>query len=144
MNSLFVIIFSAVFVGQQALCHCQNAIEYKTQWGHNNTVVKVRKTQKLINGLVMYIDGKPAMNALVEIYEYSESSEKSDWKYSQKRVAACKTCETGRFSFPHLPSGLYEVRVSLDGYGTQSIAGIKIKQNSSKSNPIMVFYLSPN
>ena len=73
-----------------------------------------KSTLKMVQGRVEN-GGKPLPGALVEVFvSEGHVPSGSDEKSEQKRLAACKTAEDGKFCFKSLPSGRYEIRSSID------------------------------
>ncbi len=63
-----------------------------------------------------YQDGSPATGIVVELNSNPEAILNAGpaWKEKQNIVARTTTDKRGRFKFPKVPSGKYEVRVNLD------------------------------
>jgi hypothetical protein len=96
-----------------------------TQWGHMRGFSDRRSIPiKDIKGRVFAPVDRPLDGVLVEIYEFTSTDSMPLESYQildcSKRKAACITNEKGRFFFK-LPSGIYEVRASKDGWCTPSV-----------------------
>ena len=115
----FLILFaSSGFVfAQDYTCSSPKADE-TTHWVGNLQIVNIeKKSFRQLRGTVFMQNGELFENALVEIFtnpEYLLTEEPTDkrGRTEQKRVAACITGKNGRFSFPDLPAGKYELRSS--------------------------------
>ena len=96
-------------------CKCVRPLEGETtHWGGNTSIELEKSILKMVQGRVEN-GGKPLRGALVEVFA-SEGPIPS-WnvgKGEQKRLAACKTAEDGKFCFKNLPSGTYAIRSSID------------------------------
>lgn len=82
-------------------------------------VVQVHKGSfPKLEGIVQITDAMPLENALVEVFDHPEywleSGDASAREPKQHRLSACVTPKDGRFCFPNLPDGKYELRSSLD------------------------------
>ena len=95
-----------------------------THWiGNLQTVFLERKPYRQLRGTVVRPDGKPLKGALVEVFtrpEYLLIDEpvSKRGRPKQRRVAACRTGADGKFCFPNLPAGKYELRSSSDDTAT--------------------------
>jgi uncharacterized GH25 family protein len=109
-------------VSQQPKCHCQLAQADDRAHGANQTIVLSHKTVKRISGRVLYQDGTPVSQAVVEVYENADSDKVDAYRTTRtkERRAACLADESGRFCFRDLPSGRYLVRA-----GTRTSAGMQ-------------------
>jgi hypothetical protein len=70
--------------------------------------------------------GEPLDGILVEVFDNPEAllevgADLMSLERKQKRVAACKTGNDGRFSFDFIPPGKYEVRYSAQGFETKPV-----------------------
>ena len=116
---IFLILLSVSAPSQIDRC---SPIEKKetTHWVGNLEMVFVEKRVfGRLQGLVVTPDGGLLKNALVEVFtkpEYLLIEKPVDkrGRSNQRRIAACRTGINGRFSFPNLPPGSYELRSSSD------------------------------
>ncbi len=108
---------------QSSTCLPTKAYE-TTYWVGNLQVIFVEKTPlKNLHGIVIAPDGNPIKNALVEIFtkpDYLLINKPISKRGSkeQKRLFACRTRANGKFSFPNLPTGKYELRSNSDDFAT--------------------------
>jgi hypothetical protein len=101
-------------------CNCrQTPPDESTHWGGNLGVVyQETKTYKTIQGVVLDMD-EPFPGVLVEIFDEPDYllfgyPQYQELQKKQHRIAACKTREDGRFCFPNISKGKYEIRASFD------------------------------
>ncbi|MBX7169453.1 MAG: carboxypeptidase-like regulatory domain-containing protein [Pyrinomonadaceae bacterium] len=93
-----------------------------TYWVGNLQVIFVEKIPlRNLHGTVVAPDGNTIENALVEIFtkpEYLLINKPIDKRGAkgQKRIFACRTRANGKFSFPNLRPGKYELRSSKDDF----------------------------
>jgi len=121
----FLLLFaSSVFVSaQENTCSPPKADE-TTHWVGNLQIVNVeKKSFRQLRGTVITPNGEPLENALVEVFtnpEYLLIEKPTDKRGTseQRRVAACRTKTDGKFSFPDLPVGKYELRSSSEDSAT--------------------------
>ena len=87
--------------------------------------------------------GKPLRGALVEVFvSEGRIPSGSDEKNDQKRLAANKTAEDGRFCFKSLPSGRYEIRSSIDtGWDVTHVVVTVDTKNGKNERLHLVMYL---
>jgi len=116
--TVLVIVFLSGYP-QREKCRCSTAsVDQKTSWGHQNVIIKEDGIFKSIRGrVVLAINEQPLSGVLVEVYDKPEGlllswQEREARKTQQRRIAACVTGVDGRFSFPKVPSGEYELRCS--------------------------------
>ena len=88
----------------------------QTAWGGNERIVIVQRKalRRLYGQVVTTLDSNQGWgDVLVEVYDHPEVNllPYDSRKETQKRIAGCKTDETGRFAF-ELPPGHYELRLS--------------------------------
>jgi hypothetical protein len=100
-------------------CGCITARPDETtgRGGHDTIRITERRTHRELRGVVIDPMGDIMNDALVEVIRnatafplYPETGEKLP------RVAACKTSKNGRFCFPRLRAGKYELRISKMGF----------------------------
>ena len=91
-----------------------------TRQGYSELIVfKQKETFREIRGItVLGFEGQPLENVFVEVFPYK----------SDKRIAGCRTNESGKFSFPNLEKGKYKIKLSKDG-------GFKITEIHVKTSP---------
>ena len=116
--AFLILIASSGFVfAQNHNCSPLQADE-TTHWVGNLQIVNIeKKSFRQLRGTVFMQNGELFENALVEVFtnpDYLLTEEPTDKRGTteQKRIAACRTGEDGRFSFPNLPAGKYELRSS--------------------------------
>jgi 5-hydroxyisourate hydrolase-like protein (transthyretin family) len=75
-------------------------------------------TQKIthVSGTVLFPDGMPAGDIIVEVHTFSENLER---ERESARLTACITDDDGKFSSPHLNAGKYLLRL-----GTRNFKGV--------------------
>jgi protocatechuate 3,4-dioxygenase beta subunit len=105
--------------------------------------VKEKETLREIHGEVFAnaAEPSPLEGVVVEVYDnpdvalhsYPSHSTDDSPEKAQKRLAACKTGVDGRFCFPGIPPGRYEVRVSKELWQLQPII-IKLDPRSRRSS----------
>ena len=89
-----------------------------TRPGGNEMVVFVEeKSYRELRGTVKMHEGQPVENALVEIFDKPEylldhSIVTANNRPKQRRLAACVASADGKFCFPNLANGKYELRLS--------------------------------
>ena len=105
-------------------CRCvPTALNETTHWGGNRgIVVQETKSYPSMRGVVLDQSGSEMNNILVEVFDHPEGlllpyPRNKEAERKQRRIAACKTGEAGRFCFVGLPSGKYELRCSIQGGG---------------------------
>jgi hypothetical protein len=107
-------------ISAQGNCGCVKAQpDEMTQWGNELITIVERKPYKQIRGIVLDPSDAKVQDALIEVFTHPEHllpdyPEKEKAKVKQRRLAACKTTTDGKFCFPNLPAGKYELRVSKD------------------------------
>ena len=127
MKILFTLLLlfgsSGFFAAQNSTCSPPKDTE-TTHWVGNLEIVNIEKKPfRQIRGVVITQLGEPLENALVEIFsnpEYLLVKEPIDKRGNskQKRIMACRTGKDGKFSFPDLPAGKYELRSSSEDSAT--------------------------
>ena len=115
--SLFVCALAASSVLSDCKCH-PAADNETTHFGGNEAVVFVaQESHRRLAGSVHAPDGTKLGNALVEVFDHPEyllGDKPWETRPEQKRLAACRTAADGKFCFPNLPPGKYELRSSVD------------------------------
>jgi hypothetical protein len=87
-----------------------------------------------IRGVVVFPDGTPAADSLAEIFVDSYLFSEKTWdKPEERRIAVCKTTANGKFCFPNLPPGKYELRIRLNAFDTTRFNLIVAPQNQTSS-----------
>ena len=88
-----------------------------THWGGNEAIVfKEKKVYRSLRGVVQS-GGRPIRDALIELFDRPDQlldPKKREEKVKQRRIAACKTGEDGKFCFRNIRRGRYELRASVD------------------------------
>lgn len=121
-TTLSVFVLSSMAAGQ--VCE-QAKPDQTTKWGGNHWITKKETTvYRSLEGLVtMWVDGPSMESALVEVFDQpayllcdflpnNPNGCTTQPPVTQRRVAACLTRKSGKFKFPGLPAGAYELRVS--------------------------------
>ena len=130
------------------VCNCMPATSDDTTRIGGNELVTLSESEsyKLIQGKVFDVNGEVLEGVLVEVFD------KPDWikdnKYSppddQKRIYACFTDKNGKFCFPKIAKGNYEVRFSKDARFNPTYLYLKVNPNSSKGRKKLIeLYLTP-
>jgi Carboxypeptidase regulatory-like domain len=107
---------------QTSNCNCHVALESDTPKSANESVEYRVKDVRRIRGRVLYPNGEPVNEAVVEIYEHSGQDKNArSWEItaSRTRRIACLTDRDGYYCFAGLPSGRYVLRI-----GTRRSEGI--------------------
>lgn len=122
MNSTFwaLLLFSSVNMFASDNCECVRAtVSETTRWGGNfEMVIQERNTYRAMRGEVSDGSGAKIPDVLVEVFDHPEGlllsyPQNKEAKLKQQRIAACITGTTGKFCFPRLPNGNYELRCSI-------------------------------
>jgi protocatechuate 3,4-dioxygenase beta subunit len=71
-----------------------------------------------MRGVVLDNNGNELSGVLVEVFDHPEGlllpyPQNQEAQLKQRRIAASKTGKSGRFCFPGLPNGKYELRCSF-------------------------------
>jgi hypothetical protein len=118
--ALGVSLFAFALIAPSVLgdCKCHRAADDETtHFGGNESVVFVeQESHRSLAGTVYAPDGTKLGNALVEVFDHPEyllENKSSVDRLQQKRLAACRTAANGKFCFPNLPPGKYELRCSV-------------------------------
>lgn len=145
--AILILISPSCILMSKGSCKCFPVTsEEVTQWGGNHWIVlKQAGTYKSLRGTVMmWFDGEPMDDALVEIFDKPDYL-LCEWKPNspnccttnppaeQHRVAVCRTGKDGRFCFTKIPTGKYELRVSKDKEWNVVHAYVVIDPNSRVS-----------
>jgi hypothetical protein len=92
----------------QSNCDCKKAHENQTTFISNENIQVTKKLiVKKLQGLVTDSTETPLSESLVEIFEK---------KGSRKRIKACWVDERGNFCVKNIPKGLYQLRISHEGF----------------------------
>lgn len=111
-------------------CGCANVPDTEkthSAYSHGHIVYSKARTVRSFDGVVIFPkgmrpEGESIPETLVEVFTDGEvlvmgnSPEAMMRREKQKRVAACKTGDDGKFCFDDLPSGKYELRCSKVGF----------------------------
>jgi hypothetical protein len=115
------------FTGGQKCASRRASPEETTRWGGNHWVTgKLSGEYRSIVGRVVMPTGKNMDDALVEVFnqpdyllckweEFNPNSCTINPPAGQRRIAAFKTGQDGRFCFRNLAPDNYELRISRDG-----------------------------
>lgn len=129
---------------QTEKCGCQSApADQMTAWGKQNIILREPDVFKLLIGKVT-AGGKALPGVLVEVFHNPEGllmdwKEREAMKSKQKKIAACVTNLNGRFCFPKLDPGKYEVRFSKAvGWDSTSIYIIVDPTSSHSKNKKLI------
>jgi hypothetical protein len=122
MNSLFLALLLVCSANTIASgeCKCVRAKPSETtRWGGNiHIVVQESESYPSMRGVVLDHNGTRLRDVLVEVFDHPEGlllpyPQNREAELKQQRIAACKTGEAGRFCFPGLAHGKYELRCSF-------------------------------
>jgi protocatechuate 3,4-dioxygenase beta subunit len=121
-------------------CKCSSVKEEETtHWGGNEVVTEIEnQSHRQVHGTVENPYLKPVEGALVEIFDHPDYLLDQNAPYTrthpeQKRVAACRTPRDGKFCFPNLPPGKYELRSSVgSGWDVTHIYVVVEKKGQTK------------
>lgn len=118
LTSLMLALLAAL--PQNSGCPCQPASQTDYPHGANELIEYTGITVKKLQGTVMYADGIPAADVVVELFDYEDKNARPYQVIrGRKRRAACLTGKDGRFCFSALPTGRYALRI-----GTRTSAGM--------------------
>lgn len=126
----------------RAECKCRRASEKEsTRPGGNEMVIFVEeKSYRELRGTVKMREGQPVENALVEIFDKPEylldhSIVRSNNRPKQRRLAACVVSADGKFCFPNIANGKYELRSSSgSGVNVTHVYVVIDKQSGEKKD----------
>ena len=136
--TLILLLFLVLHPEKQCSCKKVESWE-KAEGGWMYPPVIEKKTLKSIYGQVHNANGEPLAGVFVQVFDNPSARLErgvgpADLAKKQKRVAACKTVEDGRFCFANVPSGRYELRYTKDAsYETKSVI-VTIGHNSHGSS----------
>jgi hypothetical protein len=150
MNAMKRIVFSFVLfsalpgmiVSQAQSRHCtEEPVTTMTHWGGNERIeIDMRdKPVRIVSGIVLWPGDEPSNESLVQVFQRKPSDPlyKPSDKERDVPVAACVTGTDGVFAFS-LPSGEYELRVSLNkGIDVTSVF-VTVKHGWHRSKKIRV------
>ena len=146
MKSLVILAASILAPATLAMADCRCAespTSETTHYGGNMSVIIVEKTPRsIVAGMVKNSAG-PVAGALVELFDHGEyltqdKSRESEQRPKQVRIAVCKTGPDGKFCFPHLPAGNYEIRSSFDlGWDVTSVS-VVVDPQKGKRKPLRI------
>jgi hypothetical protein len=103
----------------------------QTHWGHQNVVHEYPTPIGALRGIVVDRSRAILPNVLVEIYDQPEIARTGDQsRTGQRRLAACATDHSGRFSFK-FPPGRYEIRASKPEWQTISVL-VELRKGTPK------------
>lgn len=136
-----ILIFLMLFVlHPEKQCSCKKVESWeKAEGGWMYPPVIEKKALKSIRGEVHNANGHPLTDVFVEVFDNPSARLErgvgpGDLAKKQKRIAACKTVEDGRFCFANIPSGRYELRYTKDAsYETKSVIVTIGKNNQGGS-----------
>ena len=116
--------------------------EEATHWGGNMRVeIEQKNHVKILRGVVTN-NGTPLQGVLVEAFTNAEHarqpSNRTQGKPNEHRVAACKTGPDGKFCFRSLPSGVYELRSSVDSGWDVTFLNVVVDTKAGKDEQIDV------
>ena len=109
----FAILVVLAALPQKSKCPCQPTLETDSPHGANEVIEYTGKTVKKLHGRILYPNGEPVNEAVVEIYEYGDADRNVgayEITKSKERRTACLTDKYGYFCFTGLPSGRYALR----------------------------------
>jgi protocatechuate 3,4-dioxygenase beta subunit len=140
MNQIVLIafLFSSLIGSQLNQCSCIAPAPNETTHSGGNEIVTLveRKVYKSIRGVARDVNGEPLKGVLIEIFDKPEWIVKgySSSPSEQRRIAACKTGDDGRFCFLNIPAGEYELRESIDSAWNPSHIYIKVNPKGRRSS----------
>jgi hypothetical protein len=134
-------LFACALIAPSVLgdCKCHRAADNETtHFGGNEAVVFVaEESHRRLAGTVHAPDGTKLGNALVEVFDHPEyllGDKPLETRPEQKRLAACRTAPDGKFCFPNLPSGKYELRSSVgSGWDVTHVYVVVDKKGQTKN-----------
>jgi protocatechuate 3,4-dioxygenase beta subunit len=136
MQSIFCSIFILLSFGATVAndpCRCRPALEQDWAHGANESVEIRGLVVKRIQGRVLDPHGDAIDDAVVEVFEYSNTDrELGGYQLTEakKRRTACLTDKNGEFCFPSLPARRYVLK-----FGTRQAAGWKNTYMTVKLSP---------
>jgi hypothetical protein len=100
-------------------------------------VFKETATYEAVRGVVL-IGDDPASDVLIEIFNEPDYllfgyPKHQELQKRQRRIAACKTGDDGRFCFPNVSKGKYEIRASIDSGFDVTHVWVQIDPQSSRA-----------
>jgi hypothetical protein len=113
-----------------------------TRYGGNEQITIIeRKSYRQLRGTISDVNGESVENTLVEVFTNPEHllPNKNDTGRNfpeQKRIAACRTGTSGKFSFTNLPAGKYELRLSKDAGWNVTQVYVTVKPSSRKKREL--------
>jgi len=140
---LILLFTSSLSIAQDYTCTSAKDDETTYYGGNEQITIIERKSLRQLRGRISAPNGELVENALVEVFtnpEYllpNKQKEKHDTS-EQKRVAACRTGITGKFSFTDLPAGKYELRLSKDSGWNVTQVYILIKPKNGKKRMLEI------
>jgi hypothetical protein len=118
--------------------------EETTHWGGHESAIFVEKNSyRQLRGSVQRGSGQTSLVVLVEVFDHPDyllerSSNVRENHPEQKRVAACRTSADGKFCFPNLPSGKYELRTSINGEWNTSHVYVVVDKKAGQQKSLRV------
>ena len=143
LKGILLLVLLPVCIAPQD-CKCViTTSEDSTRHGGNQLVTFVEKrTFEELNGIVLDVNGTALEGVLVELFDQPEwiKNDGTPRPTNQKRLHACVTAKDGRFCFPKLAKGNYELRVSRDAGWNPSFIFVRIdpKASRARKKPIEV------
>ena len=106
-------------------------------------VVVEHTPYKRLSGTIETPDGSPVDGALVEIFTHPEYLLKDDPngkqdRPEQRRIAICLTKADGKFCFPRLAPGTYELRTSLNAGWDVTHLHVTVNPRSGKTEGLQI------
>ncbi len=112
--SMFLLI-SLGTAQQNNKCVCQMEPNESPVLGNVDTGLMKGGRFRILHGRVLYPNGEPVENAIVEVFTYPKGIDnqylRAHLLNSRDRKTACMTGENGRFCFTGLSSGKYLLRI---------------------------------
>lgn len=139
---VFVLALPPLVEGQSGSGHCvEEPTTTTTRWGGNERIeIDMRdKPVGKVNGIVLWPEDEPSDDSLVQVFRHRPSDPlyKPSEEEHEVPLAACVTGANGLFAFS-LPSGEYELRISLNkGIDVTSVF-ITVKPSWHRSEKIKV------
>jgi hypothetical protein len=143
MNSACLVLLLLTSANAAALddCKCVPAAQNETTHygGNHEIVIHKIKSYPSMRGVVLDHNGSEMSNILVEVFDHPEwllltYPRNKEAQQKQRRIAACKTGENGRFCFAGLPSGKYELRCSFQSGWDVTHVYVRISPNHQKDS----------
>lgn len=105
---IFLILIIGMASPNQPICDCKKATNNQTTFQGNESIrIDKKIVLKELHGMVTDSVESVLPDSLVEVFQIGKK---------QKRVMACWVDRDGHFCFKNIPKGIYEVRISRQGF----------------------------